>query len=107
MFDDDEFAELAAYLAPVPGAVAVACNVIVDRGQGREQLRTDGAAVTGSERHLWVQRLELGEVRRDGVFSVLDDTLPVPLEIERLRVTGLPKLDHTGKLWSVNVVIED
>jgi hypothetical protein len=101
-FEEEEFAEAAVYLAPRPGAVAVPCSVIVDRGQGRAMFKTgmkSGAGeFAGSERHLWVRSAELATVARDGVFTV---------GAEVFAVLNLPKLDQTGRLWSVELLIRD
>ncbi len=113
-FDDDEFAEAASYLAPGLGALPVDCLVILDLGQGREVFAGGEQRVATSERHLWVRKsvalLCLPEVQRGGTFSILDPEQlaldpPVRVVSEVLRVEGLPKLDHTGKLWSVQLVI--
>ena len=98
-FEEEEFAESAVYLAPVPGAVAVPCSVIVDRGQGRAMFKTgEAGSFAGSERHLWVRAAELASVAREGVFTI---------GAEVLAVLNLPKLDQTGRLWSVELLIRD
>lgn len=101
MFDDEEFAEAASYLAP--GGSAIDCLVIVDRGQGRKPFAGGEQQLATSERRLWVRKTVDGEgglaaVVRGGVFTLeLDD--------EQLRVAGLPELDHTGTLWSADLVV--
>lgn len=104
-FDDDEFAEAALYQPPSSGSDPVACLVIIDLGQGRRRFEAgsgmDGQRAVTSERHLWAMAgdsdNQLADVRRDGVFT-LDRNGEV------LRVAGLPKLDETGHLWSVDLV---
>lgn len=103
MFDEDEFAEAAEYTAPAGSPVA--CSVIVDRGQGREKFVAGEASAVGSQRHLWVRQAELAEVARGGQFTMLDaDGEPTD---EAYLVEGLPKLDQTGALWSVDLLIDD
>lgn len=98
-FDAEEFAEAAVYLAPTPGAAPVPCSVIVDRGQGRAMFKTgEAGSFAGSERHLWVRAAELASVVREGVFTVGDEVF---------AVLNLPKLDQTGRLWSVELLIRD
>lgn len=112
LFDDGEFAEAAVYQSPVPGTDPEPCLVILDRGQGRTQFRgaprqgqgeREGAA-TGSNRHLWAMagdgENQLPDVRRSGLFTI-------DLDGEVLRVSGLPELDHTGHVWSVQLTLED
>lgn len=104
MFGADEFAENAGYVAPVPGAVAVACTVIVDRGQGRGAQRGGGEIETAvSERMLWARKAELAEVRRDGLFRMRTAAGAETGEV--FRVAALPKLDHGEALWSVELWI--
>jgi hypothetical protein len=100
MFDDEEFAEAASYLAP--GGAAVDCLVIVDRGQGRKAFTGGEQQLATSERMLWVRKTADGEgglaaVVRGGVFTL-------ELDGEELTVADLPALDHTGQLWSVELV---
>lgn len=107
MFDADEFAENASYVGPAGGA-GVSCAVIADRGQGRETFAAGESRATGSERHLWVRKTAdgaggLSEVKRDGVFTMLDQN-GVPTG-EVFKVAGLPKLDHIAHLWSAELVI--
>lgn len=102
-FDEDEFSEAASYLAPGVGATAVDCVVIVDRGQGRMPFNGGEQRLAASERHIWVRRSDLASVARNGSFTVADPDGGAP---EVLRVPDLPKLDHTGSLWSVQVVKE-
>lgn len=103
MFDEDEFAEAAEYTGPAPGAMPEPCSVIVDRGQGRGRFQAGERDVQTSERHLWVQSAELGSVQRDGSFAMLDaEGAPTG---EAFTVQGLPKLDHTAGLWSVELLI--
>lgn len=101
-FAEEEFAEAAVYLSPVPGSVAVPCRVVVDRGQGRDVVKDGRAPVGVSERHLTVQRFAIAKVQKDGVFTVTDPVSGAP---ERLKVVGVPKLEHTGRVWSVHLVI--
>jgi hypothetical protein len=102
LFDEDEFAEAAEYTAPGGGA-AIACTVIVDRGQGRERFVAGEAVSVGSERHLWVRQAELAVVARGGTFTMLDaEGEPTG---EEFTVQGPPQLDHTGALWSVELLI--
>lgn len=107
MFDEDEFAEAASYLSPAPGASAEPCSVIVDRGQGRARFgageTAGGKGAVASERHLWVQASDLAAVVRDGRFTMLDAEGVATGEV--FRVEGMPKLDQTGDLWSVGLVI--
>ena len=106
-FGDDEFAEGALYQSPSPGAPPVPCLVIMDRGQGRMRFDPrsgmDGQSAASSERHLWAmagdEADQLADVKRDGLFTIVADG-------EVLRVAGLPKLDQTGHLWSVQLTIE-
>lgn len=110
-FDDDEFAEGALYQSPNPGAPPVPCLVIMDRGQGRERLESgagmDGRRAVTSERHLWAiagdDPNQLADVKRGGLFTL---TAGGAAGGEVLRVAGLPKLDHSGHLWSVQLTIE-
>lgn len=105
-FAANEFAEAAFYQSPTPGAAAVPCLVIVDTGQGRERFALRQAQgerdYVGSERHLWAMAggaaAQLADVKRDGIFTLSGNG-------EVLRVAGLPKLDHTGHLWSVDLVM--
>ena len=103
MFDEDEFAEAAVYVSPTPGVLPVDCLVIMDRGQGRQRFRAGEQSAATSERHLWVQAgdelNQLPDVKRDATF-VTDAG-------ETFKVVGLPKLDHEGHLWSVDLVIAD
>ena len=101
-FDEDEFGESASYLGPGPADVAVACTVVVDRGQGRDVVKDGRAPVGVSERNLTVQRFAIAKVQKDGVFTVTDPVSGAP---ERLKVVGVPKLEHTGRVWSVQLVI--
>ncbi|MBA3055114.1 MAG: hypothetical protein FP826_09305 [Sphingomonadales bacterium] len=99
MFDSEEFAEGARYIGTEPGAVAVPCLPIIDRGQGRESFRAGEQSARTSERKLWVQAAELPEVKRDGTFITdLGETF---------RVAGLPQLDHTAGLWSADLLLVD
>ncbi len=102
-FHDDEFAEAASYLAPGLGAVPVDCLVILDLGQGREVFAGGEQRFATSERHLWAQcgtaELMLAAVVRGGVFTI-------EASGEQLKVADLPKLDHTGHLWSVPLVMQ-
>ena len=101
MFADDEFAEAALYQSPSPGIDPVPCLVIMDLGQGRERFEAGERRAVSSERHLWAMAgdalEQLADVRRDGLFTIVASG-------EVLRVAGLPKLDHTGHLWSVDLV---
>ncbi len=102
MFDTDEFAERAQYTGPGGGA-AIGCSVIVDRGQGRSRFRGGDREAVGSERSLWAQRSELATVERGGGFAMLDeDGVATGEEFE---VANLPRLDETGHLWSVELLI--
>lgn len=98
LFEEDEFAEGAVYRAPGIGAYPVPCLVILDRGQGRDTFTAGNTAAMGSQRHLRVRAGELAEVRRDGTFTMVAGG-------EVLKVTGLPKLDQVGAIWSVDLVI--
>jgi len=102
MFSEAEFAERASYAGPGGGG-STPCVVIVDRGQARKPLRTgEGEAVT-SERKLWAQQSELAEVKRDGVFTMLDpDGAPTG---EAFKVSGMPTLDRQAALWSAKLLI--
>ena len=104
MFGGDEFAEAALYQSPTPGAAAAPCLVIMDLGQGRERFEAGERSAVTSERHLWAMAggsaQQLAEVKRDGIFTLTADG-------EVLRVVGLPKLDHLGHLWSVDLVKTD
>lgn len=112
-FDVDEFAESAAYTAPT-GGDAVPCSVIVDRGQGRRSFRAPedfGSHETRtSERNLTVRCTApglggLSAVLRDGRFAMLDaDGVPTG---EVFRATGLPALDETARIWSVQLLLVD
>jgi hypothetical protein len=97
-FEEEEFAEAAVYLSPVPGAEPVDCSVIIDRGQGRAMMKAAGAEYAGSERHLWVRAAEIETVVREATFT---------LGSEVYEVLQTPKLDHTGRLWSVELLIRD
>lgn len=106
MFGADEFAENAGYVAPVAGAVAVACTVIVDRGQGRVAQRPGGEFETAaSERMLWARRAELASVVRDGLFRMRNAAGDETGEV--FRVAALPRLDHSAALWSVELWIAE
>jgi hypothetical protein len=108
-FDDSEFAEAASYQSPNPGAATEPCLVILDRGQGRsmfspgqrQQSGDRDFGGTGSNRHLWVQAgddlNQLADVKRDAIFTIDSDG-------EKLKVHGLPELDHAGHLWSVQLI---
>lgn len=109
-FDEDDFAEGAVYTGPAPGAVAVSCSVIVDRGQGRRTFRAGEHEAATSERNLWVQFTPAGEgglpvVARGGTFAMTDEA-GVPTG-EEFRVADLPKLDETAKLWSAELLVVD
>ena len=97
-FAEEEFAEAAVYLSPVPGSVAVPCRVIVDRGQGRAMMKAAGAEFAGSDRHIWVRKAEVNAVVKDATFT---------LGSEIFAVLVVPKLDQTGRLWSVELLIRD
>lgn len=105
-FDEEEFAEAASYLEPGPGADPVPCRVIMDRGQGRENFSAGGGEMTGSERHLWVpvtsesDDVAVAFVERGGLFTVTASG-------EVFEVTGQPKLEQTGRLWSAQLLIVD
>lgn len=107
-FGDDEFAEAALYQSSNPGAAPAPCLVIMDTGQGRERtgLRQPQGErdYVGSERHLWAMAGDkpgqLADVKRGAIFTI-------EASGEVLRVAGLPKLDHTGHLWSVDLVRTD
>jgi hypothetical protein len=106
LFELDEFAEAAEYQSPVPGTAPVACAVIVDRGQARERFRGGDQQAEASERSLRVPASAmLGAVMRDGLFTMLD-AAGVPTG-EVFRVRGLPKLDETASVWSVDLVMVD
>lgn len=104
-FDDEEFAEAAGYQPPGGGAFQD-CLVIVDRGQGRDPVDAGERDASISERHIWAQKSELPELGRGGTFVIYDpEQLPVKVVTETYTVTGLPKLDHIGHLWSVQLLI--
>lgn len=96
MFDEAEFAEAASYQPPV--GPAVTCTVIVDRGQGRRPFSGGEQQLATSERKLWVRAAEVPVLVRGGVFTL-------DVDVEQLRVDDLPVLDHTGTLWSADLVI--
>lgn len=107
-FEEEEFAEAAVYTGPGPGDVATSCTVIVDRGQGRERFKSGDAEYSGSERHLYVRAAEIATVKSGGIFAVgtIVDDVFVPGG-ESFQATSVPKLDQTGKLWSVQLLIRD
>lgn len=101
MFDEDEFAEAASYRPPGLGDPVI-CSVILDRGQGRSRFERGDHSATTSNRKLWVRAAEIAALARDGVFTMLDaDGAPTG---EIYTVAGLPELDHTGRLWSADLV---
>lgn len=102
MFDEDEFAERAEYTGPLGGS-ATGCSVIVDRGQARQRFRGGEMEAATSERKLSVRRAELASVARGGIFAMLDEDGAATGEV--FKVADLPKLDETGRLWSVNLLI--
>lgn len=105
MFEEDEFAERAEYTGPGGGA-AIPCTVIVDRGQGRRPMEGgEHRPIATSERQLWAQRSELDTVERGGIFAMLDaDGVATG---EEYTVAEMPALDHTARLWSVELLIRD
>lgn len=108
LFHEDEFAEPALYLAPAPGASAVRCSVIVDRGQGRQVFRAGDSQAVTAQRQLWAKQTELATLVRGGLIRVLDpDQLPVEVVVETFEITGEPKLDQSARLWSADLLIRD
>lgn len=103
MFVAGEFAEAALYQSPVPGRAPAPCSVIVDRGQGRERLRSGEQETKVSERQLLVRRAQLAAVARDGVFAMLDGFGAATGE--RFKVADLPELDQTARVWSVDLTM--
>lgn len=117
-FDDDEFAESATWTPPGADAVAVPCIVIVDRGQGRSRSDRMKPEAVGTDRRVMVRRLNpqaddsVAEIIavRDGLFTVAG-TFGGDLAggvaggaDETLKVTGLPVLDETGRVWTCDVL---
>jgi hypothetical protein len=96
MFDEDEWAVAASYQPP--SGAAVACTVVVDRGQGRSPFQGGEQQLATSERKVWVRKAEIALLARGGVFTL-------DVDGEQLRVDDLPVLDHTGTLWSADLVI--
>jgi hypothetical protein len=95
-FEEDEFAEEAFYVPP--GSVgSVSCLVVLDRGQGRRSFDAGRTEIEGSNRHLWVRVAELDPVARAGRFTMACSG-------EVLEVADMPELDHTGSVWSVELV---
>ena len=73
--------------------------MVVDRGQGRRPFDAGSREIVGSERKLWARTAELAQVARGGTF--------VTAAGETFAVAGMPVLDQTGKLWSVDLTILD
>jgi len=109
-FEEAEFAEGAVYTGPADGAPAIACSVIVDRGQGRRLFRAAEHEIATSERNLWVRATAEGDgglpaVARDGLFAMVDaDGEPTG---EIFKVAGMPSLDQTAKVWSVELLLQE
>ena len=99
-FDEEEFAEAATYLAPDDGAEAVACSVIVDRGQGAQLFRAGETSAATAERLLHVRKSEVPLVKREGVFTL-------DVDGEQLKVREMPVLDQTGLWWTAKFVLVD
>lgn len=105
-FEEEEFATPARYTAPTPGASAVDCSVIVDRGQGRATLDNARQPVGALDRKIQAPNPPLTKVERDGIFELLDSAEP-PNVIETLKVAGYPKRDETGVWWHADVLVVD
>ncbi len=103
-FLEDEFASPARYTAPTPAAAALDCTVIYDRGQGGPTLEDARHTAAGMERQVQAYKIELPQIERGGLFEILDGAEP-PAVVETLRVAGMPRLDKTGRWWSVDVTI--
>lgn len=96
-FETDEFAELASYLAPGPGAVAVDdVPIIYDRGQAKNRWKGGEMSAATKERKAWINADDLALVQRDGQLTVGSEVL---------RVAGEPILDETAAAWSVDLVL--
>lgn len=106
LFELDEFAEAALYQPPTPGAEAAPCSVIVDRGQARERFRAGEHQAEASERSLRVPASDaLGSPVRGGLFTMVDEAGDPTGEV--FRVCGMPKLDETARVWSVDLELVD
>ncbi len=104
LFETDEFAESASYAPPGAGD-AVPCTVIVNRGQARRTFQAKDREAVSSERSLLAQASELGSVAREGVFTMLDEAGAPTGEI--FSVATMPKLDETGQVWTVELLLVD
>lgn len=102
-FNSEEFAESARYTSPGPGAVPVACSIILDRGQSRSRFEGGEADANTSDRLAQISAVEISEVKRRGSIELLDtDGNPTG---ETFEVTGMPELDETGRWWIANLLI--
>ena len=95
LFSEDDFAEAALYTPP-GGGVAVACSIVYDRGRGQAALTERGIEARGAERGAMVNADEVPVVKKGGTFAV---------GVETLKVAGVPKLDETGRIWTVELVL--
>ena len=107
-FNVEEFAEAALYTGPGVGAIAVACIVIVDRGQGGKRFEAGKMAAAGADRLVQVLAECAGTddqpgltPQRDGLFDLTD---PLTGAAEVVQIVSEPKLDDTGAWWTVEVV---
>lgn len=96
-FEIEEFAELASYLGPASGAVAVNdVPIIYDRGQAKNRWKGAKLSAATKERKAWINADDLPLVQRDGRLTVGS---------EELKVAGEPILDETAGVWSVDLVL--
>lgn len=104
-FNEDEFGEPALYTPPADDAVAIPCTIIFNRGRAADRFSGDGYAAAGAERSAWLNADELELVEEYGTIVLADaDFVPLPGG-ETLQVAGPPKLEETGCMWTVELVI--
>lgn len=106
LFNTDEFAEAAQYTAPGPGNSPVSCAIIVDRGQSRSRFDAGEQDAQSSERLVQANFDELALVERAGLFEILDSVGGTPTG-ESFEVRGLPKLDETQGIWTIEVLFPE
>ena len=103
-FDADEFGEPALYTAPA-GGDAIPCTIIFNRGRAVERFSGEGYAAAGAERSAWLNGDELELVEEGGTIVLADADFVLLPGGETLQVAGPPKLDETGTMWTVELVI--
>ncbi|UZW55552.1 hypothetical protein NUH86_01735 [Sphingobium sp. JS3065] len=105
-FSTSEFAELALF-TPSGGSGSV-CTIIYDRGQGQNRMEVGESGATGAERSAWINADDVASVQRGARIVVpVDEYGDAMPGAETLEVIGKPKLDDTGFLWAVDLVLVD